>query len=134
MSSPIARIKLSRAGRDRLVAYADREYFGKVAFLSCDEPRCEAAFLLLGRGVRRVLITGNESKSYAALARLPGLEVLLAQSLSLPGQDRTRHPRLADRLCDGGLKPGDSVGIVGWKYLEAEEDDVPTRAFFVPAA
>ena len=89
---------------------------------------------MLGRGVRRVLITGNESKSYAASARLSGLEVLLAQSLSLASQDRTRHPRLAERLRDAGLKPGDSVGVVGWKYLEAEEDDVPTRAFFVPAA
>jgi hypothetical protein len=123
-----------RAGKDWLVVYADREHFGNIAFLSGFEPRFEETFLLLGRGGRRVLITGNESESYAALARLPGLEVLVAQSLSLPGQDRTQHPRLADRLRDAGLKPGDSVGLVGWKYLEAEEDDEPAHAFFVPTA
>jgi hypothetical protein len=50
------------------------------------------------------------------------------------GQDRGRHPRLADRLRDAGLRPGDSVGVVGWKYLEPFEDDEPAAAFFVPAA
>lgn len=123
-----------RAGRNWLVVYADREHFGNIAFLSGFEPRFEEAFLLLGPGGRRVLVTGNESESYATLARLPGLEVLVAQSLSLPGQDRTQHPRLSDRLRDAGLKPGDSVALVGWKYLEAEEDDNPAQAFFVPAA
>jgi hypothetical protein len=124
----------ARAGRDWLVIYADREHFGNIAFLSGFEPRFEEAFLLVGPGGRRVLITGNESESYASLARLPGLEVMVAQSLSLPGQDRTRYPRLSDRLRDAGLKAGDAVALVGWKYLEAEEDDEPARAFFVPAA
>ncbi|MDW6022450.1 Xaa-Pro aminopeptidase [Mesorhizobium sp. BAC0120] len=124
----------ARAGKDWLIVYADREHFGNIAFLSGFEPRFEEAFLLLGRGGRRVLITGNESESYAPLARLPGVEVLLAQSLSLPGQDRSQHPRLADRLRDAGLKAGDSVALAGWKYLEAQEEDEPAHAFFVPAA
>jgi hypothetical protein len=49
-------------------------------------------------------------------------------------QDRTRHPRLIDRLRDAGIKPGDTVGLVGWKYLQPEEDTEYTKAFFVPAA
>jgi hypothetical protein len=123
----------SGAGCDWLAVYADREHFGNIVFLSGFEPRFEEAFLLLGPGGRRVLITGNESESYASLAKLPGITVLLAQSLSLMGQDRSLHPRLADRLRDAGLQRGDTVGLVGWKYLEADEDDDLADAFYVPA-
>jgi hypothetical protein len=111
------------AGADWVVVYADREHFGNMAFLTGFEPRFEEALLLLGRDGRRVLLTGNESESYAALAQLPGLEVMVAQSLSLMGQDRSRHPRLDVRLKDAGLGPGHSVALVGWKYLETEEGD-----------
>ncbi len=129
-----ARAAYERAGCDWLVVYADREHFGNIVFLTGFEPRFEEAFLLLGPAGRRVLVTGNESESYAALAGLPGLAVLVAQSLSLMGQDRTRHPRLEHRLRDAGLKPGDRVGLVGWKYMQPEEDSDHACAFFVPAA
>ena len=121
------------AGTDWLVVYADREHFGNMAFLTGFEPRFEEAFLLLGPAGRRVLITGNESESYASIARLPGLEILLSQSLSLMAQDRTVHPRLADRFRDAGLAAGTSVGLVGWKYLEPEEDEAFDSGYFVPA-
>ena len=122
------------AGVDWLVIYSDREHFGNIVFLSGFEPRFEEAFLLLGPQNERVLVTGNESESYASIARLPGISVLRSQSLSLMAQDRTRHPRLIDRLRDAGIKPGDTVGLVGWKYLEPEEDAEYTKAFFVPTA
>ncbi len=124
----------TRAACDWVVVYADREHLGNIAFLTGFEPRFEEALLLLGPGGRRVLLTGNESESYAPLARLPGLDVLVAQSLSLMAQDRTSFPRLADRLRDAGLATSDTVGLVGWKHLEAGEDDEPETAFFVPAA
>jgi len=57
-----------RAGCNWLVVYADREHFANIVFLSGFEPRFEEALLLLGPGDRRVLITGNECQSYAALA------------------------------------------------------------------
>ncbi len=122
-----------RAGADWLAVYADREHFGNIVFLSGFEPRFEEAFLLLGPRGKRVLITGNESESYAVIARLPGLTVLRSQSLSLMAQDRTLQPRLIDRLRDAGIEPGDTVGLVGWKYLEPEEDDNYASGFFVPA-
>jgi hypothetical protein len=123
----------ARARSDWLVVYADREHFGNIVFLTGFEPRFEEALLLLGPAGKRILITGNESESYAALARLPGLFVLLSQTLSLMAQDRSKSPRLTDRLRDAGLKAGDTVGLVGWKYLEPEEDSEPATAFFVPA-
>lgn len=126
---------VARAGADWVVVYADREHFGNIAFLTGFEPRFEEALLLLGKDGQRVLLTGNESESYAPLARLPGLEVLVAQSLSLMGQDRSVHPSIAARLGDAGLGRGDSVALVGWKYFEAEElGSVAAPAFYVPQA
>lgn len=122
----------ARAECDWVVIYADREHFGNIAFLSGFEPRFEEALLLLGPKGRRILITGNESESYAALAGLPDLTVMRAQSLSLMGQDRSVEPRLADRLAEAGIGKGDSVGLIGWKYLEAEEDEESGDLFFVP--
>jgi hypothetical protein len=123
----------AKAGCDWLAVYADREHFGNMAFLSGFEPRFEEAFLLIGPGDQRILLTGNECESYAPLAGLPDLTVLLCQTLSLMAQDRSRFPRFSDRLGDAGIKPGDTVGLVGWKYLEPFEDEAFESAFYVPA-
>src|ERR1700712_4332861 len=85
------------AGTDWLAVYADREHFGNMAFLTGFEPRFEEAFLLLGPGDSRILITGNESESYVPVAGLTGMTVLLSQTLSLMAQDRTRFPRFSER-------------------------------------
>jgi hypothetical protein len=122
----------ARAGCDWLVVYADREHLANIAFLSGFEPRFEEALLLLGPRDRRVLVVGNEGEGYAPVARLPGLEVLLAQSMSLMGQDRSRKPDLAGVLKDAGLKAGHTIGLVGWKCLEKVEWDDPSPGFFVP--
>src|SRR6218665_2778832 len=119
-----------RAGADWVVVYADREHIANMVFLTGFEPRFEEALLLLGSNGRRVLVTGNESESYAVVSPLPGLEVVLAQSLSLMAQDRTRFPNLANVLAGIGVKPGDAVGLAGWKYLEPEEGE----GFLVPHA
>lgn len=109
------------AGRDWLVVYADREHLANIAFLTGFEPRFEEALLVLGRHGRRILLTGNESGSYAVLAGLPGLEVVLCQSLSLLGQPREAAPNLQDVLGEIGIRRGDTIGLVGWKYLAPEE-------------
>jgi len=121
-----------RAGCDWLVVYADREHFANIVFLSGFEPRFEEALLLLGPGDRRVLITGNECQSYAALAQLAGLELLLAQSMSLMGQDRSSRPKLVEVLKEAGIRTRDTVGLAGWKYLEPEEWETHAPALFVP--
>ena len=121
------------AACDWLVVYGDREHFANMAFLTAFEPRFEEALLLLGPKDRRILVVGNENESYAAVARLPGLEVVLSQSLSLMAQDRTKAPSLGAVLREAGLGKGHTIGIVGWKYLEPEEWDGPAPGFFVPA-
>jgi hypothetical protein len=121
------------AGCDWLVVYADREHFGNIAFLCNFEPRFEEALLVLGKAGRAVIVTGNENQDYAAaVARLPGVEVVLAQTLSLMGQDRAKRPSLEDVLRAIGVAAGDRIGIVGWKYLESQEWAGDRPSFFVP--
>ena len=122
----------ARAGCDWLVVYADREHLANIAFLSGYDPRFEEALLLLGPRNRRVLVVGNEGEAYAPLAGLPGLEIALAQSLSLMGQDRSLKPDLAAVLRDAGLSRGQTIGLVGWKYFEPAEWDDASPGLFVP--
>lgn len=126
---------LAAAGTDWLTVYADREHMANIAFLSGFEPRFEEALLLLGPAGARVLIAGNECFGYARVSPLPDLKVMLSQSMSLPGQDRTEAPRLTDVLRDAGIAAGDTVGLVGWKYLEPPEWTAGEAApMYVPAA
>jgi Xaa-Pro aminopeptidase len=127
------RAAYERAGCDWVVVYADREHFANIAFMTGFEPRFEEALLLLGPQDRRVLVVGNENLSYAPVAGLPNLEVVLSQSLSLMAQDRTQKPSLAVVLRDCGLGAGQTIGLVGWKYFEPEEWDDPVPGYFVPA-
>ena len=131
-SSAAAR-PIRRAGCDWLVVYADREHLANIAFLSGYDPRFEEALLLLGPQDRRILVVGNEGEDYAPLAGLPGLEMALAQSLSLMGQDRSRKPDLAGRVerCRSAQRVR-RIGLVGWKYFEPAEWDEPSSGPFVP--
>jgi len=120
------------AEADWLVVYADREHSANLTYLTNFDPRFEEAILLLGHGGRRILLVGNEGVGYAGMAGL-SLEMVLCQSLSLMGQDRTRAPSLIDVLRESGIGSGDSIGLVGWKYLEPDERTGDFVGFFVPA-
>jgi hypothetical protein len=120
------------AASDWVVVYGDREHAANLSYLCGFDPRFEEALLVLGRGARRVLIVGNEGLGYTSIAPL-GLEVALAQSLSLMGQTRVQAPRLDAVLHTIGIVEGQQVAVVGWKYLEPEETDAPAAPAFVPA-
>jgi hypothetical protein len=122
----------ARAECDWLVVYGDREHLANIAFLSGYDPRFEEALLLLGPRDRRVLVVGNEGEGYAPLAGLPGLDIALAQSMSLMGQDRTLKPDLAAVLREAGMSSGQTIGLVGWKYFEPAEWDDDAPGLFVP--
>ena len=79
-----------------------------------------------------MLIVGNEGESYAPLAGLPGLDIALAQSMSLMGQDRALKPDLAAVLREAGMSRGQTIGLVGWKYFEPAEWDDASPGLFVP--
>lgn len=121
-----------RANCDWVVVYADREHQANISFLTGFEPRFEEAVLLLGQKGERIVLTGNECCDYTPIAGLENMRTVLAQSLSLMGQDRSKSPNLAALLRECGLTGGQTIGLVGWKYLESAEleDDAP--GFFVP--
>lgn len=120
------------AGCDWLVVYADREHLANMAFLTGFEPRFEEALLLLGMRGERIIVTGNENQGYTPVSPVSGLKTLLAQSLSLMAQDRSEKPDLVSVLGEAGIHKGDSIGLVGWKYVEASEWAGPSPSFFVP--
>jgi hypothetical protein len=117
---------------DWLVVYADREHSANLTYLTNFDPRFEEAILLLGPADQRILLVGNEGMGYASQAGLD-LEFVLCQPLSLMGQDRTRAPSLVDVLGEAGIGSGQSIGLVGWKYLEPEEQSDAFVGIFVPA-
>jgi hypothetical protein len=121
------------AGARWLVVYADREHFANIMFLTGFDPRFEEALLVLGPGDRRVIVAGNECVDYAPLARLPHVEIVLAQSFGLMGQDRSGAPSLANVLRTLGMAKGDRIALAGWKYLEPAEWDGPRPTFFAPS-
>lgn len=123
---------LARAGTDWVFVYADREHNANILHLTGFDPRFEEALLLLGPKGQRIVVAGNESESFTAISPLPNLTVLLGQTLSLMGQDRSRKPSLDAVLREAGIKPGQTVGIVGWKYLGPEEWDGDQPGFLIP--
>ncbi len=122
----------ARAGCDWLVVYGDREHFANLAYLTHFDPRFEEAVLLLGQDDQRILLVGNEGMGYASQARLP-LRFELCQSLSLMGQTREKAPRILDVLQAAGIRRGQTVGLVGWKYLEPFEAAGDVPVFFAPS-
>ncbi len=119
------------AGCDWVVVYADREHYANLTFLLNFDPRFEEALLVLGKD-RRVLVVGNEGLGYVSVLPL-AVEVMLCQTMSLGGQTRQQAPRLQAVLAQIGIGAGQRVSVVGWKYLEAMEDDEPDAPAFVPA-
>jgi hypothetical protein len=121
------------AGANWLVVYGDREHFANIMFLTGFDPRFEEAMLVLGPGDRRIVVAGNECVEYAQLALLPAVEIVLAQSFGLMGQDRSRAPSLEQVLRQVGMRPGDGIALAGWKYLEPMEWTGALPSFFVPS-
>jgi len=120
-----------RSGMDWVVVYGDREHCANLLYLTGYDPRFEEALFVIGSR-QRCLIVGNEGVAYATMCS-PHVQVVLCQSMSLMGQPRDVAPSLMNVLRDLGFGSGQSVGVVGWKYLEASETDDPARPAFVPA-
>ena len=120
------------AGADWVLVYGDREHAANLVFVCGLDPRFEEAILVLGPGNARYLLLGNEGMGYTSAARLP-VEAVLCESLSLMGQPRSPATRLDVVLGRLGIGPGARVGVVGWKYLEEDEDADAGAPAFVPA-
>ena len=108
------------ADMDVLIVYGDREHFSNVHYFTGYDVRWEETLLLLARGVRPVLLVGNEGLGYTA-GLTAELDVKMYQSFSLMGQPNDRRSRkLTDYFSDFGIGPGVKVGLIGWKVYRPE--------------
>lgn len=119
-----------RANCKWVVVYGDREHFANLHYLTAFDPRFEEALLVLGPENKRFLIVGNEGLMYKSVIK-PTAEVIVCQTFSLMGQDRSNSPKLSSVLKNIGMNNGDDVGLCGWKYLETYESEY-FDSFFVP--
>lgn len=117
---------------DWIIVYGDREHFGNLFYLTGFDPRFEEALFVLGPNNNKYLLVGNEGLDYSFKIKV-NAEVLLCQSFSLMGQDRSKAPRLDNILREVGIKKEDSIGICGWKYLENIELIAGSSNIFAPA-
>lgn len=123
--------KIYNASNSKWVAvYGDREHFANLHYFTEFDPRWEEALLILGPSNSKYMLIGNEGLIYQSVIK-PDLEIVLCQSFSLMGQDRSKSKKLEDILIEIGLAQGDSVGICGWKYVEQDEVG-DHQAFFAP--
>jgi Xaa-Pro aminopeptidase len=124
-------------GFDVFVVYGDREHFANLTYLTGYDPRFEEALLILklaDRGSKPILMVGNEGVGYTRISPIKAdLEIVLYQSFSLLGQDRSRSPRLAALLQSAGIDMGKRVGVAGWKHFGRLETDTPNSWLEIPA-
>jgi hypothetical protein len=121
------------ANSEWFVVYGDREHSANMNYLSGFDPRFEEALLILGPKGAKYLLVGNEGKDYTSVVRIKA-EIVLCQTFSLLGQDRTLSPRLDVILQDIGIKKGSHVAVCGWKYVEENEGVVGSVNLYAPAA
>ena len=131
------RIKMVReraeaANLDVLVVYGDREHFANLAYLTGYDPRFEEALLILVPGQDTKLVVGLEGWGYAELSPAP-IQRVLYRSFSLMGMPRAGNPTLAEIFQNAGIRAGQRIGLVGWKYFDERETNSPNSWIEVPA-
>ncbi|WP_395821293.1 M24 family metallopeptidase [Devosia sp.] len=120
------------ANLDALVIYADREHCANLAWLTDFDPRFEEALLILTPGSTPTLLAGPENLGRAQTCAIE-VDARLYPPFGLLGQDRTRTPALNEVLQTAGLRAGNRVGILGWKYFGPHEAARPETWFETPS-
>ncbi len=121
---------VEKAGTDWVLVYADREHAANLAYLVNYDPRFEEGLLALSRTGQRTLMVGNEGMGYLSVLPVP-VDIELCQTFSLNSQPRSTSARLKDVLARVGIQAGQSVSLIGWKYLEPyETDDIQAPGMF----
>ncbi|MBE3142833.1 MAG: M24 family metallopeptidase, partial [Planctomycetes bacterium] len=115
-----------------IIIYGDREHFANLSYVTGGyDARFEEALLIIRKNEVPVLITGNEGYSYCEISLLEHKRELF-QTFSLQGQTRDRKIYLHRILADNGIDARSKIGIIGNKYYEEGETEVPEKTFDVP--
>ncbi|MBI5668382.1 MAG: aminopeptidase P family N-terminal domain-containing protein [Chloroflexi bacterium] len=127
-----ARERAAAVNLDALVVYGDREHFANLAYLTGYDPRFEEALLILAPGNEPTLVIGLEGWGYAELSPAP-IRRVLYRSFSLMGMPRAGNPSLAEIFRNAGIRSGQRIGLIGWKYFDRRETASPQTWIEVPA-
>lgn len=122
---------MNQSNLDFCIVYGDREHTANLTWLCGYDPRFEESILIVGKEHTPAILVGNEGWGYCDLAPLP-MKKILFQSLSLPGQDRSKSKTLREIFTEEGIGSASAVGIAGWKYFTPEEFSDPGHQFEVP--
>lgn len=127
-----ARERAATANLDALVIYGDKEHFANLAYLTGYDPRFEEALLIIVPERDATLVVGLEGWGYSELSTAP-IQRVLYRSFSLMGMPRAGNPPLGEIFRNAGVKPGQRIGLVGWKYFDTRETTNPDTWIEVPA-
>lgn len=120
------------AGIDVLLVYADREHSANLSYVTGFDPRFEEALLIIAPGLTPTLLAGPENLGRAQTSAIK-VEARLYPPFGLLGQDRSHTPALQEVLENAGVRPGQRVGILGWKYFGHYEAAKPEAWFETPS-
>lgn len=123
---------------DFFIVYGDREHSANISYLTGYDPRFEEALLICdihaGRNQKPLLLVGNEGFGFSQISPIRDeIEVILYQSFSLLGQDRSRSKSIRSIFTDTGITRGKHIGVAGWKYFSPSESDNPDTTLEIPA-
>lgn len=123
-------------GYTHLVVYGDREHFANIMYLTHFDPRFEEALLILPLKGLPLILVGNECMGHLGISPLfqqGELRCERYQPFSLMNQPRDSSRRLNTILKEEGIDRTARIGLVGWKYYSAAEQDSPLTASDVPS-
>ncbi|MAG13486.1 MAG: hypothetical protein CMN78_02700 [Spirochaetales bacterium] len=123
---------------DFFIVYGDREHFANMRYLTGYDPRFEEALFILpvanSDSRKPLLLVGNEGLGYANSSPIiDEMDVVLYQTFSLLGQDRSESDSLAEILADAGIGEKSSVGTAGWKHFDDREFENPDTVLDCPS-
>jgi hypothetical protein len=114
--------RMSDAGYDALVIYADKEHGANFEYLTGFIPRFEEGLLILNRSGQASLILGNENLKMANHCRIPAALHHCA-FFSLPNQPMAQEQPLEALFSAAELGDKTKIGVVGWKMFTSSTAD-----------
>ena len=129
----LLRARMRADSLSHAVVTADREHFANIDYLIGFEPRFEQALMIVDVQGPLTLLVGNENLSYSNVSPIEMRRVLY-QNFSLQGQPRESLRPLRDIFTEAGIGAAASVGVIGFKYVEASYClGDPDEVFDIPA-
>src|SRR5690625_2758351 len=114
-----------------LVIYADKEHGSNFEYLTGFIPRFEEGLQILNQDGSSTLVLGNENYNKVKYARVKS-EGVHCPLFSLPNQPMNDFRPLTDYLQQVDIDHSGKVGLVGWKLLANDFNDLH-QSFDLPA-